>query len=337
MNVYIKGFDAVFPNNFELESFSNEFDHSFTNGTINAEFNSEFTPNRSDEKIMRRDIKISVVSILRLLKKIGLEDPEVLEKTALFVANGSFIEDTEKYMNKISVYKNISDDLSEEEKMYKIYRASPPLLALETLTNSSMSFIAQYAGVKYHNTTFGTSSLSAYYALKEAIGSIKSDLNEQAIVCASNSGGGYSFLSNSAVVGYKKGWKESTAVGNIILSSTKGSSVCKISMMSSGTRIPNLKDQTIRRDWSSLVPEDSEFVIFSGAFCEETNESDRLYCENNFKYSRSLFDDYGNMGSSNLVMGIIQGIQLLNEGMPFVDIIDRDLYGRESHVRIAKC
>ena len=61
------------------------------------------------------------------------------------------------------------------------------------------------------------------------------------------------------------------------------------------------------------------------------------YSENNFKYSRSLFDDYGNMGSSNLVMGIIQGIQLLNEGMPFVDIIDRDLYGRESHVRIAKC
>ena len=144
-------------------------------------------------------------------------------------------------------------------------------------------------------------------------------------------------MSNSAVVGFKKGWKESAAVGNIILSSTKESAVCKISMMSSGTRIPNLRDQTIRRDWSSLVPEDSEFVIFSGAFSQETNESDRLYCENNFKCSRSLFDDYGNMGSSNLVMGIIQGIQLLNEGTPFVDIIDRDLYGRESHVRIAKC
>ena len=337
MSAYIIGFDGVFPNNFQLERFSKEFSYSFTNGTINLELNPEFTPNRSDIKIMRKDIKISVVSIRSLLKEIGLEDSEVLEKTALFVANGSFIEDTEKYMNKISVYKNISDDLSEEEKMYKIYRASPPLLALETLTNSSMSFIAQYAGVKHHNTTFGTSSLSAYYALKEAVGSIKSHMNEHAIVCASNSGGGYSVLSNSAVLGFKKGWKESAAVGNIILSASKESAVCEISIMSSGTRIPDLRDQEISRDWASLVPADSEFVIFSGAFCPETNESDRLYCENSFKSSHSLFDAYGNMGSSNLIMGMIYGIQKLNEGMPHVDIVDRDLYGRESHIRIAKC
>jgi hypothetical protein len=36
-------------------------------------------------------------------------------------------------------------------------------------------------------------------------------------------------------------------------------------------------------------------------------------------------------------MGIVNGIQLLNEGIPYVDIVDRDLYGRESHVRINKC
>lgn len=336
MSIFIIGFDGVFPNKFDVEKLSEQSQSQFISGTIDVDLDAEFLPHRSDEKIMRSDIKVSVVSIRKILKDIGLDASESIEKMALFVANGAFISDTQRYMKRISIYKTFPDDISEEEKLYKIYRASPPLLALETLTNSSMSFIAQYTGVKGNNTTYGNTSLSAYYAVQEAIETLKKDSNTNAIICASNAGGVYSFLSNSAVVGYKKGWKESAAIGNLVLSKKSENAFCKITKMSTGINIPNLGDQTIHRAWSTIVPSDAQCVIYSGAFCEQTSKLDRLYCEKFFKKSLSLFADAGNMGSSNLIMGMIKGINLLKE-IPFVDIVDRDVYGRESHIRIEKC
>ena len=78
------------------------------------------------------------------------------------------------YLTKISnEIKKFTKETTDEEKVKKIYRASPPLVALETLTNSTMSFIAQYAGFKNENTTFGNTSISAYYAIKQALNALK--------------------------------------------------------------------------------------------------------------------------------------------------------------------
>ena len=79
--------------------------------------------------------------------------------------------------------------MSNEHKIRKIYRSCPPLIALETLTNSTMSYVAQYSGLKFHNATFGNTSQSFYMAINEAVMMLNKKNINRAIVGATNCSG----------------------------------------------------------------------------------------------------------------------------------------------------
>lgn len=336
MNLYIKGYKFNAPVTFQERNMSQIKQQSYTAGNLCIELDESKHANRSDEKIMRQDVKGSILVINQMIEASDL--PDNIENVPLYVANGAFVENTDKHLKRIvDVYKTIEKDTSEADKIRKIFRASPPLVALETLTNSSMSFIAQYTGIKGNNATFGNTSIAALHVLQEAkIALLDSPL---VIVNSSNCGGDYSYLTNSSVLGYDEQWKESAGVACLLLSKEQdGESLAKITILRNSFKVPDLETKTIERNWSELIPDNkTDVLIFSGAYSESTYESDKIYCEKLNPKVFSWFKTYGNMGPSNVLFGIIKAIDFIAEGSQIIDVLDRDIFGRESLIRVERC
>lgn len=338
MSVYVIGYNSVLPDFFFEKEMSSIKETFYVSGNISVDKSSPFFPSRSDEKIMRQDVKASILVINNLIKELSLTNG--VANIPLFVSNGAFIEDSQKYLTRLSnVYQKFTQETIEEERVRKIYMASPPLVALETLTNSTMSFIAQYVGLKGHNTTFGNTSLSAYYSLKEAI--VSMDEIGKAFVLSSNCAGSHSFLTNSSVLGYSDAWHESASVGCLVLSNSKEyleNQLCKITHLKQGVNIPDLESNEIIRNWKSLLPDqNADLLIFSGSYTDDSHYMDQKYCNSLCSETYSLFKEYGNLGPSNIILSLIKGIDFLKEGCQKIDVLDRDIYGRESLIRIEKC
>ncbi len=338
---YIIGHHGFLSTIFSEEKVSNIFQTKYTLGKIDLDKSTAFYPSRSDEKIMRNDTKAAVVSIQNLIQDSNLSFEE-LNKSLLFVANGSNIENLDSVYSKlVQVIENLPTEIEDIQRYYGLYRITPPLTAIETLTNATMSFIAQYSGINGQNATFGSTSISSFYALKEAIFKLQKGDVMNAFVSASNCSGKYSFLSNSSTLGYKDRWKESAAVGNLLLSKRKeliGDELCKISLLKSSTKVPNLEMRNVERTWEQLLPETkSDLLFFSGAYDFLTYEEDKNYCLKLNNNTFSLFPEFGNMGPSNIIMSIIYCLTKLSKEFQTIDIIDRDLFGRESLIRIEKC
>lgn len=341
MPLYINGYSTCLPEEFSIEKVSAIKDTSYSYGKLSMKQDSEFFPSRSDSKIMRSDVKMAIVTMREMLAQLKFAKPEI-EKASLFVANGVFLEEINKNLDRtLAVYQSFPKGSSLEVKLKDLYRASPPLLALETLTNSAMSFIAQYAGIKGNNATYGNTSLSAIHCLQSA----EIDLNlkdvKNAFVCGANCAGNYSFLMNNGIVSNGNEWRESAGVGCLSLVKEKSDEnrlLCEITDIVQGTSVPSLRKVNKEKNWQLLMPEEpSDLLIFSGAFNKEENEKDLDYCKSFHHNVMTLFDKYGNMGAANLPIGIIQGIESFSDEIKCVDVVDRDVYGRESLIRITKC
>lgn len=307
-------------------------------GTISLDKDSNYYPSRSDEKVMRDDVKMSVVTIQKLIHDSHLSKSDI-EQMSLYVANGAFIQYFQKHMSRVlRVYKDLKGVMGELNRK-KIFRASPPLLALETLTNSNMSFISQYGGIKGNNSTYGNTSIGAYYAIQKAC---KDLLNgqENAMVCASNSSGTYSQIMIGSAMN-SSFFKESSAGANLLFSSKNIENkrpICKITNMNNSKIAPNIYQNSVERNWSQLLDKNqSDKLIFSGAIDDETFEKDFSYLSKIHSNIFSLYKKYGSLGASSIPLGIIEGIKDIQVGLDVVDIIDRDLYGRESLIRIERC
>lgn len=336
--IYIKGFKFNAPVTFREIEMSQIKQQYYTAGDLSMNPDVANYPSRSDEKIMRQDVKGSILIINEMIEAAGLENK--IENVPLYVANGAFVENVNKHLNRIvNVYKTFDREAADADKIKKIYRASPPLVALETLTNSTMSFIAQYTGIKGNNATFGNTSISALHALQEA--EIALQNTSLAIVNSSNCGGDYSYLTNSSVVGYEDQWKESTGVACLLLGNNQdedGKSLAKITVLKNSFKVPNIESKELDRNWSELLVDDkADVLINSGAYSKTAYELDKAYCEKLNPNTFSSFKEYGNMGPSNIFFGIIKAVKLIEEGCQIVDVLDRDVFGRESVIRVEKC
>jgi hypothetical protein len=114
-------------------------------------------------------------------------------------------------------------------------------------------------------------------------------------------------------------------------------SLCEITALKRASSITQLESQKIKRSWTDLVSEPkADLVIFSGAFTPSEQVRDKEYCDAHWSKSISLFDEFGNMGTANSIASIIKGIELFDESYSKIDIVDRDIYGSESWIRIEK-
>ena len=337
---YILDHSSFVCDNFEDEKISELNNISVKIGKLSLDHDSEFFPSRSDQKVMRDDVKMSIVTAQELLNKYNFSEKS-LSNMPLFVSNGSFFGNFEKHLSRVlNVFKEDTLEGSRIEVYKKIYRASPPLLAIETLTNSNMSFIAQYAGLKGNNATFGNTSISTYYALKQGVDEIKNGEN-YCWVSSSNGANIYSHIMNRSTSEVELSGIENTGGGHIILSKKRHKDnkvLCKITKMTNTKKVPNLFDKTIKRTWNELLKSSkSELIIFSGAIDKRVNYKDEQYLKTLNIPTISIFEKYGFLGVSNLIFGIIEGIKHIKNGVKSIDVIDRDVYGRESLITIELC
>lgn len=333
MKAFILGCNEALPSKFTKVYPTQLKPLSFDSGELELDLNDSFFPVRSDQKIMRTETKQAVISTQQLLANYKGELDA--ESTGLFVASGAFVEHLEKHIGHLlRVFENIKDSETETDKLRNIFRASPPLLALQTLTNSTMSFVAQYTNVKGNNATFGTSSLGGFHALKEACYESMMYGNS-ALVVAANVGGEYSFMSNSSLRVDTGGWKEGAAVGSVLIGNSQENAIASITACESSSEVTGMGSKQIERNWKTLISDNkSDAIIFSGAFTANENKEDQEYLKDFHPNSLGSFEQVGNLGPVNILHGINKGVELLKQGAQVVDIIDRDIYNRESWVRI---
>ena len=334
MEVYLVGVKNHVSSQFETEVVSEKHSKSFRSGSLVIDTHSPFYPKRGDEKIMREDTKASIVLMNELLIACGTELER--EEMGLYVASGVFIANFEKHIGHlISVFEHIKGAKDEAEKLQNIYRASPPLLALQTLTNSTMSFIAQYTGIQGNNATFGTSSSAGFDAILEGMNEAYYNHNP-VLIAASNVAGLYSYLMNSTLYPSAENWFESAAVGGLILSHRQTeNAICKLSAPTQQQIIPALTTRNIDQNWFEKANEfSSDVLLFSGAYTKKINALDDTYYTNRHKKASSFFDEIGNTGPVNLFIGIEKGLAKIKEGAQVIDVLDRDIYGRISHLQL---
>lgn len=339
MEIFITGYNCNLANKFTKVEASVILGTNFTFGELFLDRNSEFFPGRSDEKIMRDDVKSSIVAVNQMLLKFG--NKQIEENTNLFVANGVFIEDTGIHLERIlNVYNQIGNTSSEIEKIKKLYQAVPPLLALQTLTNSAMSFIAQYTNIKGNNSTFGNTSNSGYLAIHKSVQSLQFKENRRAVVCASNCGGVQSFLTFSTFYSNIDNWKESATSACLLFERNNSgqSNLCRITKMKNHNSVVFL-DQEEEKEENYLKLLDgklADYCIFSGAYTTFDYENNNKYFQSLYKKTFSYFSEYGSFGAANVVMSIIKATELIEQGIEQIDIFDRDPYGRICYLRVEK-
>ncbi len=334
-DVFISAVNYQLPKRFEEILLFSPNKQKIIVGGLDVDKKNKYYPARSDEKIMRTDVIASIISISNLLEKLELTEEDKLDMS-LFVANSIFIEESNKNMKRaFSVLNRIKEFGTVEQKLATIYKNVPPLLALETLTNATMSFISQYTGIKGNNTTFGSTSHSGFDALEEAFLQIENNQTEKALVGGSNCSGIYSFLTYQNFYKNTDGWKESACSSFLVLGDSGDVKITKIDHNFIKLSIKGLRKN---RMWGDFFRDKSpEFIVYSGGFIQDDfvqNEKEvKSICNDFFSWER----EYGNLGSASLFMGIAHGYNLIKSGRnKTVDILNRDVYGRESHIRIEK-
>lgn len=339
MNVYLRHSNWKLPTDFVEKEISSIYDRKGIYGEMELDKSHLHYPERGDTKIMRKDVISSILAVGEILDEVNLTEEQLLE-TALFVSNGSFLEEENKHMNRlIKAFHRFRQLDSKKEKRQLLYKNIPPLTALETLTNSTMSFISQYSKVKGLNTTFGNTSYSSFIALQEGFNKLKNNMCNYAIVGGANGGGLYSSLNHIAFKKSEGIWKESLCSGFLMLQTNPTNCSFKIESCKNDKDVPSLLNQVKSSNWKQFFNENEkeDLIVFSGGFTEkefEANEDEiRRFCNHSF----SLNKVYGNTGASAMFLNMIQATQLMDkDNLSSAVLLDRDSYGRETYIKISK-
>jgi hypothetical protein len=339
MSAYIAAFNSLLPCRFKTEQISGITALEFVSGEFETDPTSDYFPNRSDLKIMRPEVIASILVTNALIKKLpaGFN----LENSGLFVASGVFIEKSDEHLQQVmKIFEDYEGLANRTERMHKLYRASPPLLALQTLTNSCMSFISQYTGIKGNNATYGTTSSAGFMALEQAV---KEAVYRRtsSFVCAANCAGPISALMNMAFKQNTAGWKESAAAASVLIVPENSglTPVAKISLpaVKNNDPVHGEEGQNISGILDTLVSK-AECTIISGAFTPSENEQLQKAPDPRHQPVTSFFDMLGNTGPVNLLVSMGIALEYLAaKKFSQVDLVDRDVYGRFSIIRLEAC
>lgn len=296
-----------------------------------------FYPRKSDEKIMRTDAISATILVSNMLHDLAI-DNDTSKDVSFFVCGGVFLEASNKYIAKVlHAFGKGTDIHNEQEQVAFMYRKTSPLLALETLTNSTTSFIAQYNGIKGHNQTYGNTCHSGYYAIQDAIQS----QSHRALVVGANASGTYSYLTFKNFYPPTEAWRESACAAVLLFESEDcdilGTPLAKIKSMKVLAKAPSLTRKQ-RHPWKALLEDGQpEFVIYSGGYSTEEFEKNRAeveaFCSTHFSWNHSL----GGLGSATMMMNVQKAVEVLqNSEVEKVHVFNRDPYERISLIIVER-
>lgn len=308
-------------------------------GILENNKDDSYYPNRGDTKIMRQEIISSIVTLGQWIEA-NPDVKENLKESSLFIANGCFLEDSNKHFSRMKkVFEKTTKLTDRIEQAKLLFKNIPPLTALETLTNSNMSFVAQYLDIHGNNTTFGNTSYAGFSALQSAANDLKHSNSPYALIGGANGSGSYSTLNNIHLFPEATNWKESAAVAYVLLSNEKKNASSKITHYELKTFTPSLKRVFSTKQFEEVISQlkNIDQVIFSGAFCDYQQEKLLKIVESYQVPHYSFYETYGNIGASSIPMGIVQGDTWIQSGKANrILIVDLDSYGRLTTIQIEK-
>jgi hypothetical protein len=293
---------------------------------------------------MRDDVIAAVICVSELLNNCSVPESERCD-IPIFVANGIFIENlTERFsfLNEALAAAISSKDFKDRNE--KVYRVVPPLLALRTLTNSTKSFVSQYTGLAGNNGTYGNTSQSAVYALKDAVHLLRSQRTRRVVVGSSNCTGSYSYFSFKNFTDDPDNWKESACSAFLMLETQQGleernaKPLCKLDHITDANIIENIFELNDHTPFERLGnPRDTELGIYSGAYALNDHQKEKMCAEKLWKNTLSLYPELGFLGSASVFMNIISGSNSITQNqVKSVSCVNRDVYNRESLIGISK-
>jgi hypothetical protein len=356
--VYLTDFSILLPGINDLESLIGAFTGTFTppimerqilsNGQY-AEFgkpdivkDSEYYPHRQDLKIMRKDVLAATICACKLMKKMQLPSDKV-PYIPFYMSSGAFVENLFSQSARTTDSINKAFDISDTARINEmLYKAIPPLLALNTLTNAASSYVAQYSKLAGRNATFGNTSAGSAYALHSAFNEIRNGDSDLAVAGASNIGELYSYLSLNQFSEMSEGWRESAGAALLILSEKKFleensvQPLCIIEFVKFSNSIPRLAARTdYQNSEFQNVIAGGKIVVFSGAYTADSYAQQLNLFKTMIPFAFSWFPVLGNAGPVNNILNLLTGIILMkNRNADSVFCIDKDPYGRESLIKI---
>ena len=155
---------------------------------IELQRQSPFYPARSSEKLMRREVIAASIGVSELLEGVEVPDGSAAD-VPLFVAAGMSMEGHTGDLDWLSkTFRALTECSGDRERNRRLNQLTPPLLAVRTLTNATASFVAERTSIAGNNTTFGSTSLSGFYALNEAFHEIATGERPMCLVGAASQG-----------------------------------------------------------------------------------------------------------------------------------------------------
>jgi hypothetical protein len=303
-----------------------------------------FYPQRQDAKIMRKDVLASTICAGELMEKMRFPEMSVPD-IPLFISGGIFVENifgqTDKTAEAFKKAINNDDKVKMREMLYK---AIPPLLALNTLTNAASSYVAQYSKLAGRNTTLGNTSLSGAQALSLAHNEIAKGLNDVAVAGAGSRGEMFSFLAFNRFIGGQDTWSES--VGACLLAISDESfcekqnqtPLCRIDEIVFSRNVPSLVAKTDFNQISfSNDIKDVPLVIFSGAFTPDSMKKQETLFKNLCSGRVfSWFPYLGNTGPVNMMLALLSCTVFMRKyNISSAACVDVDPYNRQSMIKIS--
>ncbi len=337
MSVYIRSYHYQLPDSFEDKCISEKEGVIGKFGRLSTDTSHPFYPRRSDAKIMRKDVIASIIVINEMLEKFNFSK-DVLAEMGLFVANGSFFEEGNKNMQRaIKALRNITGVRDKTVQLKQVYKSVSPLTALETLTNSTMSFISQYSGIKGNNSTFGTTSYGGFAALEAGIQNIILRQSKFSMVGGANGSGIYSALNYLRFYKEVDDWVESEVSSFLLLQKDKEKAIARISDYKTAAIVPSLLERIKNNSWASFLKgTQPEIVVHSGGFTKKEINNNIEVLDGLGVRSYSWNPEYGNFGAASLMMNLAKATQFIEEGCGVAAVLDRDPYGREVYVQLTK-
>jgi hypothetical protein len=301
---------------------------------------SPFYPPRRNQKVMRQEVIAATMGVCELLERA--EVPAAAKADIpLFVASGLSLERQAGDLDWFSkAFRATLESSSSGERNKRLGQLAPPLLALRTLTNATSSFIAEQTGVAGNNTTFGNTSISGFYALKEGFDAVVSGQCSLALVGAASRGGVASYFMYRNFFADARGWRESLATAFLLLESETSlhergvRPLCELTVLRTAPRPPSLTRPDEEIPFGAFADDASgaSLALYSGAFCRSEHQRFGEAVATWWPRAESLFESLGNTGPANVFLGILAGLARAEQPGP-LDCLDRDPYARECLVR----
>ncbi len=280
-----------------------------------------YYPKPQDLKILRTDTIAAIIAGRTLVEKLNFDQGKI-QKADLWISTGNFAEKLLDENSKLVKYLTKAYEIQDRtQRLKRIYRVIPPMLGLNTLTNATESYVAQYLGIKGRSTTVGNTSASSFYVIQKAISRLTAGKTALSIA-------GGSVLSDDAELLLLRNYlqKPRAITGAAFLALTGAqthSTRAKVENLFS-TYIAALKDVG-----QPVVPAKSKMLIYSNPFNSapvNLEQWEQVYRFDQF---------FGYAGSiSMFVMVAVALVYFEQNAIKSIDCMDVDPLGRISFLTI---